>query len=76
MDARSHWERVYATKRPDMLSWYCPHLEISLTLIERLASSLSASIIDVGGGGSTLVDDLLLQGYENVTVIDISKTVL
>jgi SAM-dependent methyltransferase len=59
-----------------MLSWYRPHLETSLALIERLASSLSAPIIDVGGGASTLVDDLLLRGYENVTVLDISKTAL
>jgi SAM-dependent methyltransferase len=76
MDAHSHWESVYATKRPDMLSWYCPQLTISLSLIKRLASSLSAPIIDVGGGGSTLVDDLLLLGYENVTVLDISETAL
>lgn len=76
MDARQHWERVYTAKQPDMLSWYCPHLETSLALIKRLASSLSASIIDIGGGGSTLVDDLLLSGYENVTVLDISETAL
>lgn len=76
MDAQSHWDKVYATKRPEMLSWYRPHLETSLALIERVASSLSAPIINVGGGASTLVDDLLLRGYENVTVLDISEGAL
>jgi SAM-dependent methyltransferase len=76
MDMQSHWEKVYATKRPETLSWYCPHLETSLALIERVASSVAAPIIDVGGGASTLVDDLLARGYENVTVLDISKGAL
>jgi SAM-dependent methyltransferase len=76
MDAHSHWEKVYATKRPEMVSWYRPHLETSLALIERSASTLAAPIIDVGGGASTLVDDLLLRGYEDVTVLDISKAAL
>ena len=76
MDAHSHWEIVYATKRPETVSWYRPHLETSLALIDRVASSLSAPIIDVGGGASTLVDDLLLRGYDNVTVLDISRAAL
>lgn len=59
MDAKTHWERVYATRASDSVSWYRKHLEKSLTLIERAAESRSASIIDVGGGESTLVDDLL-----------------
>ncbi len=76
MDTQSHWERVYAAKRAEMFSWHCPHLETSLALINRVAGNLAASIIDVGGGDSTLVDDLLLRGYENVTVLDISKEAL
>lgn len=51
-------------------------LEISLNLIERAAAERSASIIDIGGGESTLVDDLLARGYRNVTVLDISKAAL
>jgi hypothetical protein len=53
-------------KAPDAVSWYRPHLETSLALIEKAAPSCSASIIDVGGGESTLVDDLLARGYENM----------
>ncbi len=75
-DAKTHWENVYTTKTPDQVSWYRPHLETSLGLIERAAGRYSASIIDVGGGESTLVDDLLAQGYGNLTVLDVSQTAL
>jgi 2-polyprenyl-3-methyl-5-hydroxy-6-metoxy-1,4-benzoquinol methylase len=51
-------------------------LETSLALIEQAAAGCSASIIDVGGGESTLVDDLLARGYESVTVLDISQTAI
>jgi ubiquinone/menaquinone biosynthesis C-methylase UbiE len=73
MDPKAHWEKVYAGKAPDQVSWYRPHLETSLALIERAAASTSASIIDVGGGESTLVDDLFARGYQNLTVLDISQ---
>ena len=73
MDAKSHWEKVYATKAPDAVSWYRAHLETSLALIERAAPDPSSSIIDVGGGESTLVDDLLARGYENITILDVSQ---
>ena len=76
MDAKRHWETVYNTKAPETVSWYRPHLETSLALVERAAGGRSASIIDVGGGESTLVDDLLARGYENITVLDISQTAI
>jgi len=75
MDARSHWDAVYTTKAPDAVSWYRPHLEKSLEIIERIARDRS-SIIDVGGGESTLVDDLLARGYQSVAVLDVSPTAI
>lgn len=75
-DPRSHWERVYQTKRPDEVSWYRAHLETSLALIEEAAPGRGARIIDIGGGESTLVDDLVGQGYRNVSVLDLSSTAL
>lgn len=71
MEAQAHWEKVYREKAPNAVSWYRPHLETSLALIERVSTKDSA-IIDVGGGESTLVDDLLSRGYHNLTVLDIS----
>jgi SAM-dependent methyltransferase len=76
MDAKTHWEKVYTTKAPESVSWYRAHLETSLALIERAADSRSASIIDIGGGESTLVDDLLLRRYKNLTVLDVSRTAI
>ena len=72
MDAQNHWEKIYTEKAPTAVSWYRRHLETSLALIERVARKDSA-IIDVGGGESTLVDDLLAHGYEKITVLDISR---
>ena len=70
MNVGAHWETVYHTKAPEAVSWFRPHLEMSLALIERAGGGPSASVIDVGGGESTLVDDLLSRGYEQVTVLD------
>ena len=73
MDAKTHWEKVYTTKAPEALSWYRPHLERSLALIEQAADARSAAIINIGGE-STLVHDLLFRGYKNITVLDVSET--
>ena len=59
MDTQTHWNKIYTQKAPDQVSWYRPHLEASLELIEQAGAGSSASIIDVGAGESTLVDDLL-----------------
>ena len=76
MDMQTHWERIYAQKAPDQVSWYRPHLETSLALIEQGSAGRSAAIIDVGAGEATLVDDLLARGFTNVTVLDISSTAI
>lgn len=76
MDEQLYWDTIYKTKAPDAVSWYRSHLEKSLELIERTAGARSATIIDVGGGEATLVDDLLAHGYQNVSVLDISQTAI
>jgi len=76
MDARLHWDNVHRTKAPDQVSWFQPHLETSLSFIERSAPARSDRIIDVGGGTSTLVDDLLARGYHNLAVLDISQAAI
>lgn len=74
--AREHWDRVYQTKKPSEVSWYRAHLDTSLALIEQAAVDVRSAIIDVGGGESTLVDDLVARGYTDVTVLDLSSTAL
>ena len=72
MDDGNHWDQVYERRAPDQVSWYRPHLERSIALVEQAHLPAEAAIIDVGGGTSTLVDDLLDRGYSRLTVLDIS----
>ncbi|MBI3602809.1 MAG: class I SAM-dependent methyltransferase [Candidatus Omnitrophica bacterium] len=72
-DPKTHWENIYKTKSSKDVSWYTPHLEESFRMIRDLGLSKDAEIIDVGGGASTLPDDLLTEGYKNITVLDISS---
>jgi 2-polyprenyl-3-methyl-5-hydroxy-6-metoxy-1,4-benzoquinol methylase len=76
MQSKEHWENVYTTKAADEVSWFQEHAALSLKLIREAGVPVTASIIDVGGGASTLVDDLLASGYENVTVLDLSEKAL
>lgn len=76
MESKSHWEHVYTSKRPTEVSWYRPHLDVSLELVQRAAPNRDACIIDVGGGEATLVDDLLDLGYVDVAVLDIAESAL
>lgn len=73
MNRKEHWEKVYATKSVDQVSWYREHLENSLQMIIGTGVDKTAAIIDVGGGASTLVDDLLNDGFGDVAVLDISS---
>ena len=76
MSTKTHWESVYESKPAEAVSWYAPHLHQSLRYVNEAAAQKGAAIIDVGGGESTLVDDLLASGYSNVTVLDVSATAL
>ncbi len=76
MERKSHWENVYTTKQPTEVSWYQAHAEKSLELIARTRIGEAAQIIDVGGGASTLVDDLLARNFQNITVLDISAAAI
>ncbi|MGO8754937.1 MAG: class I SAM-dependent methyltransferase [Gallionellaceae bacterium] len=71
-----HWEKVYQTKPADQVSWFQEHAERSLQFIRNTGVAKDGHIIDVGGGASTLVDDLLRDDYRNLTVLDISAAAL
>ena len=75
-DRKKHWETIYSTKQLDEVSWYQPNPETSLNIIKELNVPKTSSIIDIGGGDSFLVDNLLELGYQNITVLDISKKAL
>ncbi len=75
-DRQSHWEQVYQSKESTEVSWYQEYPDHSMRLIEQVAPSKEAAIIDVGGGASVLVDALLQKGYTNLAVLDISESAL
>ena len=76
MDQKQHWEQVYTTKSSESVSWFQEHSEQSLRLIHHTGLGKNAAIIDVGGGASTLVDDLLAEGYNDLSVLDLSASAL
>ena len=76
MDRKQHWEQVYNSKPSDTVSWFQNHADQSLRLIRNTGLGKDAAIIDVGGGASTLVDDLLAEGYDDLTVLDLSSAAL
>jgi len=76
MESKEHWEHIYKSKGVREVSWFQEHAAQSVGLIKKTGVSLGAKIIDVGGGASTLVDDLLDNGYSEITVLDISETAL
>jgi len=76
MSRVTHWDGVYTTKQPQRLSWFQPHLDLSLELLERAGLNRSTRIIDIGAGASTLVDDLLARDVQNLIALDISAAAL
>lgn len=76
MPGKDHWENVYTTKSTDSVSWFQTHAGRSLELIHDTGLGKDASIIDVGGGASVLVDDLLNEGYRDLSVLDLSGAAL
>jgi SAM-dependent methyltransferase len=73
---KAHWESVYSTKAETEVSWFQEHSDVSLGLIRRTGVDLAGGIIDVGGGASRLIDDLLADGFTDLTVLDISAAAL
>lgn len=76
MNSKHHWEDVYTTKSNKSVSWFQEHASLSLQLIRSAATRKDAAIIDVGGGASMLVDDLINAGYSDLSVLDISEAAL
>jgi ubiquinone/menaquinone biosynthesis C-methylase UbiE len=76
MSLKSHWETIHQKKAPMQVSWYQEHALSSLQFIASTGVEKTGQIIDIGGGISTLVDDLIANGYKNISVLDISSAAL
>ncbi|MFZ7114595.1 MAG: class I SAM-dependent methyltransferase [Bacteroidota bacterium] len=73
---KEHWEKVYSTKQPYEVSWTQEIPKMSLDFFHSFNLPKTSNIIDIGGGDSNLVDYLLNEGYENISVLDISETAI
>lgn len=76
MNTKPHWEHIYETKAPTQVSWYQEHAGFSLQYIQNTGIRKTDPIIDVGGGASILVDELLESGFQNISVLDVSGAAL
>lgn len=76
MDSKAHWEEVYRTKAPATVSWFQPVPQPSLDAIARFGGGPGQSLIDIGGGASTLVAELARAGWHDLAVLDISAPAL
>ena len=76
MENKTHWEHIYQTKPATQVSWFQAHPLLSLQYIQQTGIDKTAQIIDIGGGASTLVDHLLDDEFQHVTILDISATAL
>jgi hypothetical protein len=75
-DKTDHWQAVYQRKQPTQVSWFAPHLGLSMALLKQVGLNPTLRLIDIGAGASTLVDDLLDMGLHNITLLDISPAAL
>lgn len=76
MQSKAHWEEVYRSQPAEEVSWFQERSEESLRLIQTVSGAKEGFVIDIGGGASTLTDDLIEEGFQNITVLDISPAAL
>lgn len=75
-ERQTHWQKVYTTKRETEVSWFEENPAPSLELIALVGAGRRSAIIDIGGGASRVVDGLIVRGFEDVTVLDVSAAAL
>jgi SAM-dependent methyltransferase len=73
---QAHWEKVYANKGEKEVSWFQENPAPSLELLSQVSAIPTSAIIDIGGGASRLVDHLIKNGFQDVTVLDLSGAAL
>ena len=76
INKKQHWENVFATKKETEVSWYQEKPETSLQFFERNNIPKTAKILEIGGGDSYLIDNLLEQRFESITLLDISENAI
>lgn len=73
MNGAKHWADIYANRSPEDVSWYEPTPTVSLRRVHEAIRNGARSLIDIGGGASTLVDNLIDLNLSRLAVLDISE---
>jgi SAM-dependent methyltransferase len=73
---QAHWEGVYSKKGENEVSWFQENPAPSLELIAQVGARPASAVVDIGGGASRLVDNLVERGFQDVTVLDLSEAAL
>jgi SAM-dependent methyltransferase len=73
VERQEHWQNVYLTRPTDRVGWYEPDPVVSRRLVGGAVRAGARSVIDLGGGASSLVDHLLDLDLERVAVLDVSE---
>ena len=71
-----HWNMIYGKYRREELGWYAPVLTTSLEWVLKHADGRDAGLVDIGGGSSTLVDELIARNFTSLTIVDISEAAI
>jgi hypothetical protein len=72
-DPAALWDDAYALGDTSR-SWFQPEPDLSLRMLGAAGVGAADSLIDVGGGASTLADAVIARGFRDVTVLDVSAT--
>ena len=72
----SAWETAYSQKSESERSWTQSVPADSLGIIDAAGLDRGSAVIDIGGGASYLVDELVERGFTDVTLLDISPGAL
>jgi ribosomal protein L11 methylase PrmA len=76
IDLNKHWNNVYSNNPEEKLGWYETDLAPTLKLITKTGLNKFARILNVGAGSTTLIDELLKNGYSNLIATDLSEVAL
>jgi SAM-dependent methyltransferase len=76
IDYETHWDNVYLNKSEEKLGWYETNLSPTMDLLSKTDLKKTATILNVGAGSTTLIDELLHKGYSNIIATDLSKIAL
>src|SRR5665213_1943257 len=68
-----YWNAVHDGADEKTRSWYQNQPVMTFRLLDELGVRSNASVIDVGGGASNLVDQLLAKHFTDITVLDVSS---